>query len=123
MLGMVNQKIFLAFEDGAKIQYLGCGYRSMVGAGTSALLCSGFVTLEKSILFSFIFFLYSTKSFDHMVCGVTEVSMRPQPSWCHSGINRTPPSHPHIPGGLCGGQSFLIRARDYVYVLSRFSRV
>lgn len=106
MLGMVNQKIFLAFEDGAKIQYLGCGYRSMVGAGTSALLCSGFVTLEKSILFSFIFFLYSTKSFDHMVCGVTEVSMRPQPSWCHSGISRTPPHTPIFQGDSVGANPF-----------------
>ena len=62
MLGMVNQKIFLAFGGGAEIQYLGCGYRSIAGAGTSAPLCSGFVTLEKSFLFGFIFFLYSTKS-------------------------------------------------------------
>lgn len=102
MLGMVNQKIFLAFGGGAEIQYLGCGYRSIAGAGTSAPLCSGFVTLEKSFLFGFIFFLYSTKSFAHMVCGVIEVSMRPQPSRCHFGISRTPPTPPYSEGTLWG---------------------
>ncbi|KAF4015088.1 hypothetical protein G4228_006872 [Cervus hanglu yarkandensis] len=62
-----NQAAIMELDDTLKYSL------SMAGAGTSALLCSGFVTLEKSILFSFIFFFYSTKSFDHMVCGVIEM--------------------------------------------------